>query len=768
MASLGSVLDIDGNRHVFDRLRNLIESRRAIAFSGAGASAGLYPLWPELVNLLIGEAMRRGLASDADRRTWERFATAEPQQVVRGVKEKLGRAVYGAVLRELFGYRGDPAHTDVQGLLVRLPFRGHITTNYDLGLLEARRLFRPDVRATGYATWQDHDALRAWHTGEVFGECACPVLYAHGVLERSDTIVLGASEYREAYRPGPFRELVRGLWGREHLVFVGFGFTDSWFRTVAEEVLELTREGAGEPRHVAIVGLPDGEPYSHELRKLFRDAYGAEVLLYPVVGGDHDALATLLAELSGSRSAPTQPFMAAVAPMRGEVRAAAEMAACHAQLEGWIGEEALTPVGPAGPSRHGSHGYQRSFQRGIIAWSEATGAHPIAYAVGAVHARFDGLRGTLGFPVSHEMPAKSRRGTKGKLQRFEGAWTYPGRTYGAAVYWTEQLGAHPTWGGIGQCYEESGGTRGPLGFPTSEEMDVCSERGTIGVCQRFESGFGTWFEGPAYLVWGAIGERFAELGAVEGRLGFPVGPEGRAAKSRRGTQGKYQRFEGGKDDVRKAWHGEPREFGTTVYWTVAAGAHVVWGAIGEAFEAQEGTVGQLGFPVSDESEAWPSWVTAGWLQRFEGPDEDYPDDVIARLGVRCGATLYWSYGYGGVVTSGAIGARYERLGGTGSGLGFPCSREREALSATGERRGRRQRFEGGVMFWCPEQDAIPVFNRMLGAYERLKATEGPLGFPMSDEVQLPSGPRDAVQVFEGGVITALGDTVTVLAPMGGP
>jgi len=71
MAPLDDVLSIDGNRHVFDRLRALIESRRAIAFSGAGASAGPYPLWPELVSLLIGEAVKRGLASEADRATWE-------------------------------------------------------------------------------------------------------------------------------------------------------------------------------------------------------------------------------------------------------------------------------------------------------------------------------------------------------------------------------------------------------------------------------------------------------------------------------------------------------------------------------------------------------------------------------------------------------------------------------------------------------------------------------------------------------------------------
>jgi len=193
MAPPDSVLGIDGNRHVFDRLRALIGSRTAISFVGAGASAGLYPLWPELVHLLIGEAVKRGLATEADRATWERLRTTQPQQVARGVRERLGRDVYSAVLRELFGLRSDPAHTEVQGLLMRLPFRGHVTTNYDLGLLEARRLLRPDVPATSSATWQDDDALRAWNTGEVFGDHACPVLYAHGVFGRSDTVLLRRS-----------------------------------------------------------------------------------------------------------------------------------------------------------------------------------------------------------------------------------------------------------------------------------------------------------------------------------------------------------------------------------------------------------------------------------------------------------------------------------------------------------------------------------------------------------------------------------------------
>ncbi len=48
MVPLDSVLDIDGNRHVFDRLRGLIE-----------ASARLFLLWPTLVHLLAFQCDRR-------------------------------------------------------------------------------------------------------------------------------------------------------------------------------------------------------------------------------------------------------------------------------------------------------------------------------------------------------------------------------------------------------------------------------------------------------------------------------------------------------------------------------------------------------------------------------------------------------------------------------------------------------------------------------------------------------------------------------------
>jgi hypothetical protein len=66
MAPLDDILGIDGNRHVFERLRAWIEAGRRSRSPALGPRPA-YPLWAELVQLLIREAVKRGLASQADR-----------------------------------------------------------------------------------------------------------------------------------------------------------------------------------------------------------------------------------------------------------------------------------------------------------------------------------------------------------------------------------------------------------------------------------------------------------------------------------------------------------------------------------------------------------------------------------------------------------------------------------------------------------------------------------------------------------------------------
>jgi SIR2-like domain len=408
MALPDDILGIPGNEYVLGRLRELLAAKRAIAFVGAGASAGLYPLWDGLIRQLADEAVKRGGATDADRATWLRIAPRNPQQAVRGIKDSLGRQVYGAVLAHIFGYQtGDDGKpfTPIQRLLLELPFRGYVTTNYDPGLLEARSAVLSGVRATGYATWQDSDLVRRWQTGEVFEARACPVLYAHGSYEKSDTIVLGVGEYRQAYQAGAFRELIGKLWSQEQLVFVGFGFSDDWFDVVAEQVLGLTaRQAAGEPRHVAVLGLPDDEEYSPELRGVFRDAYDAELVLYPVRvtehegvrHQDHGRLVTILEDLArpfADRQAgrPPPPAEQSVMPKAPqppqrwvhettEDDRYTEPADVMARLDRWVADPrvraiAVTGIGGLGKTalvghylkdRHGGAG---RLSKGLLGWS---------------------------------------------------------------------------------------------------------------------------------------------------------------------------------------------------------------------------------------------------------------------------------------------------------------------------------------------------------------------------------------------------------------
>src|SRR5215204_3608077 len=96
--------EILGNERAFDDLHNLHISGEAIAFVGAGASAGLYPLWNELISKLIAETISLGLATEPDKKFWLSLLNTQPQQVVRSIKTKL-QGTYGQILRDIFGHK---------------------------------------------------------------------------------------------------------------------------------------------------------------------------------------------------------------------------------------------------------------------------------------------------------------------------------------------------------------------------------------------------------------------------------------------------------------------------------------------------------------------------------------------------------------------------------------------------------------------------------------------------------------------------------------
>lgn len=306
----GGTEEIPGNAFALRKLQEVFETGKATAFVGAGASAGLYPLWNELLRVLADTAVDRGLATPAERKRWL-DGSIKPQLVAQNIRRALGDYVYGQVLFDTFRPRRGPegSHcTKAHRVLMTLPFRGYVTTNYDPGLLEARRVVCPDIPTTGYATWKDQDAVQRWYTGDVFEQATKPILFAHGIYERSDTIVLTHDDYLETYDEGLYREVFERLFGQERLVFVGYGFKDPWLEFLASQVIARTaRRAVGDARHLALIGLRSRDKYRPECRRDFETLYNASVYFYRIRTSsdgreDHSDLLAVLETLGGSGS----------------------------------------------------------------------------------------------------------------------------------------------------------------------------------------------------------------------------------------------------------------------------------------------------------------------------------------------------------------------------------------------------------------------------------------------------------------------------------
>ena len=308
--------EIPGNRQVFDELVKLLVSGDAVAFVGAGASAGLYPLWPQLIGRLADAAIAAGMADESTKQAW--CGSIDALEAARQIRRRLGVGTFAEVVREVFAPRrgaDDKRYTVTHDALARLGFRAFVTTNYDPALTIACQEHRPGVLVRDF-DWR-HDRVALWLQGRGAADGELPILHAHGQYDASESLVIDAEDYRHAYGGDSYRLLFEQLWTRERLVIVGFGFSDPWLRIVVDEA--VTRAGGrrvGGPRHVALIGLAEDDlSGAVSFREQSEDAYHARALFYPVrpaaVDGDgeerqdHSALNSLLEELVAATATTT-------------------------------------------------------------------------------------------------------------------------------------------------------------------------------------------------------------------------------------------------------------------------------------------------------------------------------------------------------------------------------------------------------------------------------------------------------------------------------
>jgi uncharacterized protein with LGFP repeats len=311
------------------------------------------------------------------------------------------------------------------------------------------------------------------------------------------------------------------------------------------------------------------------------------------------------------------------AVLRDAVRANAAFTSASAVWRRLLGRF-TAEVEPVGPSKRGTIGFSRSFQNGTMYWNERIGLGMVSAGIQQYYEQMGEAKGRLGFPIGTETEAAvSSFGTSGTFQRFESTWDYdektlPGARCGATVYRSAEYGPRVTWGGIGEHYERSGGTWGPLGYPMSEEIEV-TRLGRVGYVQIFEGGPVFWSEttGAARFT-----PRF-ETGTDR----FPIGDEQPVAKSRFGTDGFGQRVDAPwtyPEGVLAGWP-DDRPAGAVLYASDSDCAYLTNGVIGVCFERHGGTGGMFGFPRSNE---------------IDLPGE--PRQPVRRVQMFEGGRIFWS------------------------------------------------------------------------------------------------------------------------------
>ncbi|MCI0409936.1 MAG: hypothetical protein L0191_15470 [Acidobacteria bacterium] len=150
-------------------------------------------------------------------------------------------------------------------------------------------------------------------------------------------------------------------------------------------------------------------------------------------------------------------------------------------------------------------------------------------------------------------------------------------------------GRRPT--AIDLKYTALGGSTGLLGAPVTSETPLPDGAGRV---RHFKNGSIYWSASTgAHEVHGAIHQKWLELGAETGLLGYPQTDERDAPDG----IGRFNDFQGG-----------------SIYWSADTGAHDIYGAIAESWNSLGGVRSVLGYPLTGEL---PTGDAVGRYQLFE-------------------------------------------------------------------------------------------------------------------------------------------------------
>lgn len=253
-------------------------------------------------------------------------------------------------------------------------------------------------------------------------------------------------------------------------------------------------------------------------------------------------------------------------------------------------------------------------------------------------------------------------------------------------------------GAIAVRYDQLGGATSKLGAPTSCELPTADGAGRF---TTFDRGSIYWSQASgAWDVSGSFEALWASFGWENGFLHYPTSGEVGIK-----DDGVFQNYQGG-----------------TLYWAPDIAPHSVSGSFFQLYASSGYENGFLGYPASQEAP-----IRAGGVYQ-----------------VYQGGVMYWSPQSGPHTVSGSFRQLYGALGFENGFLAYPTSQEAPARNG-----GVFQVYQGGVMYWSPTTGPQAVGGAILDAYAEVGHENGPLGYPTSNEFDIPGGKRSN---FQGGFI----------------
>ncbi len=222
--------------------------QRVVAFVGSGPSchAGL-PSWSDLLRRIAVEA---GLASEVEPHIQGGDFLEVAQYLA---KERSEEYVQEKVVKHIKQASNDPG--ELHKLIVRLPFAGIITTNYDHLLTKAdeSRYFNPPSTS---------------HTTKLHSQRYEPfLLHLHGHVGDPGTIVLTRHSYDEIETKRPkVRQFLSNIFQNFVVLFIGFGFSDDHVDGLLRGFKEV--DAIGESTMFALIPLSSSQPNKVRHRSL--------------------------------------------------------------------------------------------------------------------------------------------------------------------------------------------------------------------------------------------------------------------------------------------------------------------------------------------------------------------------------------------------------------------------------------------------------------------------------------------------------------------